>query len=145
MTSAPATGFEYCPSRRFVGLLLGVAGLAAASVLIAALPLALKLLLIALVALATLHAGLAFFACPIVAVGWNGGSGWSVRMAEGQDAAASLTSFRVAGRFVLLRLRTPHHGVHAVLLTPDNSDADTRRRLRMRLAVMQVEAQSARF
>jgi len=48
-----------------------------------------------------------------------------------------LTSFRVLGSFVLLRLSTAGQGVQVLLLAPDNSDADIRRRLRMRLATVQ--------
>ena len=39
--------------------------------------------------------------------------------------------------FVLLRLRTAEQGAQALLLAPDNSDADIRRRLCMRLATVQ--------
>jgi toxin CptA len=44
-----------------------------------------------------------------------------------------LLSHRVIGSCVLLRLKTDH-ATEVLLLAPDNSDADIRRRLRMRLA-----------
>jgi toxin CptA len=43
----------------------------------------------------------------------------------------------VLGVVVLLRLQTAEQGMQVLLLAPDNSDADIRRRLRMRLATVQ--------
>ncbi len=60
-------------------------------------------------------------------------------MHSGEDAAATLASFRVIGeKIVWLRLSSPGQRQALLLLAPDNSDADIRRRLRMRLA--QIEA-----
>jgi toxin CptA len=56
-------------------------------------------------------------------------------MAGGEDMAASLRAFRVVGEQVVwLHLSTAGHGRYSLLMAPDNSDADIRRRLRMRLA-----------
>ena len=55
--------------------------------------------------------------------------------ADGNDGRAQLESFRVLGAWILLRLRAADGRRVVLLLTPDNSDADLRRRLRMRLAV----------
>jgi toxin CptA len=61
-----------------------------------------------------------------------------------EDVPATLASFRVLGALVLLRFKTARHGTHTLLLAPDNSDADIRRRLRMRLATLQPGESSAR-
>jgi toxin CptA len=72
----------------------------------------------------------------IVAAGWDAESDWILHMVDNEGVPAELASFRVLGVFVLLRLRTADRGVHTLLLAPDNSDADIRRRLRMRLATV---------
>lgn len=65
-------------------------------------------------------------------------------MRGGQDAAATLASFRVIGeQAVWLRLSLAGQGHVALLLAPDNSDADIRRRLRMRLAQIEASGTSA--
>ena len=44
---------------------------------------------------------------------------------------------RHLGGFILLRLQTVERGMQILLLAPDNTDRDIRRRLRMRLATVQ--------
>jgi len=137
MTSAPAIGFDHAPSRLLQRLLLVVAALAVLATLGCALPPWLQVVLVIVVLLATWEARRRLAAPAVVAAGWSPDSDWTLRMADGEDVAASLASFRVLGAFVLLRLRSSAQGTHVLLLAPDNSDADIRRRLRMRLAAMQ--------
>jgi toxin CptA len=61
-----------------------------------------------------------------------------LRGLDGTDAPASLLSFKVMRSMVLLRLTSPRYGKLTLWLMPDNSDADIRRRLRMRLAIMRA-------
>jgi len=139
MTSAPAIGFEYRPSRWLSRVLLLVSSLAVLAVATSALPWLAKTVLVIAVSVAlwrTLRRGSAL---PVQAAGWGRDGGWSLRMGTGEDVAATLCAFRVIGdKAVWLRLRVPGHAAVALLLAPDNSDADMRRRLRMRLA--QLEA-----
>jgi toxin CptA len=137
MTSAPAIGFDHAPSRLLQRALLLVAALAVFSTLLCALPLWLRLMLAILIVVATWDARRRLAAPAVVAAGWSGGSDWTLHMTDREDVPASLVSFRVLGAFVLLRLRSARHGTCVLLLAPDNSDADIRRRLRMRLATMQ--------
>lgn len=137
MTSAPAIGFEYRPSRRLRQALVLVAALAWLAVALSALPVWLKLLLAAAVAMATWRTLRRLAAAPVTAAGWSADDAWTLHLADHQDMPATLASFRVLGVFVLLRLRTAERGVQVLLLAPDNSDADIRRRLRMRLATIQ--------
>ena len=139
MTSAPAIGFDYSPSRLLQRALLAVAALTVLAALLCDLPLWLRLALASLVLLATWGALRRLAARRVAAAGWSAGSDWTLRMADSEDVPATLISFRVLGAFVLLRLRSPSHGVCVLLLAPDNSDADIRRRLRMRLAAMQPD------
>ncbi len=139
MTSAPAIGFEYRPSRWLPRALVVVATLAALAVMLSALDLWLKPLLIAVVLVATWRAIRQFAASPIVAAGWSADNAWTVRLLDHEDVPATLASFRVFGGFVWLRLQTAERGAQVMLLAPDNSDADIRRRVRMRLATMQPD------
>lgn len=138
MTSAPAIGFEYRPSRWLPRLLWLLAALALLAIALAGLPFWLKLPLALLVAGSAWRAVRRHQRSPVTAAGWSGEGGWSLRFADGSDVPAALASFRVLGATVMLRLRTALPGEQVLLLAPDNSDADIRRRLRMRLAAAQA-------
>lgn len=137
MTSAPAIGFEYRPSRLLRRTLIVVAALAILAVALSALAAWLKLLLAMVASLAIWHALRRLATNPIAAAGWSADDAWTLRLTDHEDVPATLASFRVLGAFVLLRLQTAERGVQMLLLAPDNSDADIRRRLRMRLATIQ--------
>jgi toxin CptA len=145
MTSAPAIGFEYSPSRWLPRMSIAIAALAVAAVVCCALAVWIKLSLIAIVLLATWRSVRATAASIVAAVGLSADNDWMLRLTSYEDVPATLASFRVLGAFVLLRLRTAALGTQVVLLAPDNSDADTRRRLRMRLATMQMAEETARI
>jgi toxin CptA len=139
MTSAPAIGFEYRPSRWLGRLLLLVSSLASLAVWLSAVPWMAKLAVTVAMVFALWRTRNQVSAMPVQAAGWGRDGGWSLRMRAGEDAAATLASFRVIGENVVwLRLCLPGRRHAVLLLAPDNSDADIRRRLRMRLA--QVEA-----
>lgn len=143
MTSAPAIGFEYSPSRWLPRLLTALLALVFAAIALSGLSLPWK----ALLALAALACRVRVARPPrlaVTAAGWAGDGGWSLRRADGTDAAARLASFRVLGAFVLLRLRVGRHDGAVLLLGPDNSDADIRRRLRMRLAAVPPDGAASR-
>ncbi len=141
MTSAPAIGFDYSPSRWLQRALLLVAVLAVLATMLCALPLWLRLLVAVVVVLVTWDTRRRLAAPAVIAAGWSDGSDWTLRMTDNEDIPAILVSFRVLGAFVLLRLRlrSARQGTCVLLLAPDNSDADIRRRLRMRLATMQPD------
>ena len=139
MTSAPAIGFEYRPSRAFQRVLGVVAALALLAVMLSAIDGLAKAAVSVIVLVATWRAMNQMAHSPVVAAGWGAEDRWTVHLASHQDLAAMLASHRVLGPFVLLRLRTTDNREHALLLAPDNSDADIRRRLRMRLATLQVD------
>ena len=136
MTSAPAIGFEYRPSRWLGRVLMLITTLAVLAVWLSGIPIGLKVALTAGAVLATGRA-IARFARPdVVAAGWAHDGGWSLRMTTHEDVAATLVSFRILGQWAIwLHLKTPGRGAVPLLLAPDNSDADMRRRLRMRLAL----------
>jgi toxin CptA len=136
MTSAPAIGFEYRPSRWLGRVLLTVAALAALALWSSATPLLIKSMLSLVLVTAAVRSLLRFVRSPVLAAGWSQQGGWTLRLAGGEDQAATLGAFRVVGeQLVWLHLVTPGLGPCSLLLAPDNSDADIRRRLRMRLAL----------
>ncbi|CAM5609617.1 protein YgfX [Rhodanobacter lindaniclasticus] len=139
MTSAPAIGFDYSPSRLLPCCLLLVATLAAIAVLVSALPPWLRAVTAVALALATWQACRRLAMTVVAAAGWSAESGWTLHTVDGEDHPASLASFRVLGEIVLLRMQSAQHGICMLLLAPDNSDADIRRRLRMRLATMEPD------
>jgi toxin CptA len=145
MTSAPAIGFEYRPSRWLPRLLYVLAALALLALVLAGVPIWLKLPLALLVVGLVWHAVLRHRRSPVAAAGWSAEGGWSLRFADGSDAPAALASFRVLGAAILLRLHAAPLGEQVLLLAPDNSDADIRRRLRMRLAAAQAEQAASRI
>jgi toxin CptA len=144
MTSAPAIGFEYVPSRWPPRLLVGMAMLSTLAVLGCAAVVWIKLALIALVMASTWRARKSVSARTVFAVGLSATDDWTLRHESGEDASATLASFRWLGPFVLLRLCTEGLRPQVVLLAPDNSDDDIRRRLRMRLAAMVTVEGAAR-
>ncbi|WEN14065.1 hypothetical protein PY254_12550 [Rhodanobacter sp. AS-Z3] len=138
MTSAPAIGFEYRPSRWLRGLPVLVVALALLAIVLCMIPWWSKALLAVAVLLAMRKTLRSLAAVPVAAAGWSDDQSWTLRLHNHEDIPATLSSFRVLGSFVLLRLHTVTHGVQVLLLAPDNSDADIRRRLRMRLATIQL-------
>lgn len=144
MTSAPAIGFEYRPSKRLLYLLIGAAGLAVVAVLCCGLDGWLKLPLVLIVAIATWRAVRAHRGLPVTAAGWAGDGSWTLRLAHHGDMPATLLSHRVYGSVVWLRVHCAPIGRQVLLLAPDNSDVDIRRRLRMRLAAAQFDEDGSR-
>lgn len=140
MTSAPAIGFEYRRSRWVPRLFAGVTGLAVVAIAVSGLPLLARIALVLLSIAGCVHA-IRRLSLQINAVGWASQSGWTLRGLDGGDDAATLVAFRVMHQSVLLRLASARYGKLTLWLMPDNSDADIRRRLRMRLAVLANEAE----
>jgi toxin CptA len=136
MTSAPAIGFEYQPSRWIPRLFFLVMALTLLAIALSGAPLILQCVLVAAAIAACVNA-LRSLRLPIYAVGWAK-SGWTLRGLDGADDSATLVSSRVMGSLVLLRLASQRYGKLTLWLMPDNSDGDIRRRLRMRLAVLQA-------
>lgn len=134
MRTPPAIGFAYRPSSllAIAAELLGVLALVAIAASGAAPWFAAVLFLL------TLGYGacaLRRFLRPAVrAVLWREDGGVSIALAA-REAQGELREVRVVGPLIVLRLHWPPRGRAALWLLPDNLDADTRRRLRIRLAL----------
>jgi toxin CptA len=137
MTSAPAIVFEYRPSRVFRRLLIVIAIPVVLALALCALAPWLKWLLVAGALLATGQSVRKTTNSPVVAAGWSADNSWTAHLASHEDLPAVLASYRVLGMFVLLRLQMVEQGVQVLLLAPDNSNVDIRRRPRMRMATIQ--------
>jgi hypothetical protein len=133
MKSETAIAFELRPSRRVAGAVTTLAVLALASILLSGVPDALRIVL-------------ALFVVFSVARWWqrqphrrwravtcHGDGGWTLRGAHVADEPAKLQSWRRLGNALVLRI-VPAHGPRCdIALLPDSVDADTLRRLRVRL------------
>ncbi|RDS86544.1 hypothetical protein [Dyella psychrodurans] len=138
MTSAPAIGFEYRYSRWAQRLLIAAAALTLLAVVLSGLP-GLLQIGVSLGVVAACANTLRRLHLPVVAVGWSGQGGWSLHGLDGTDEPATLLSHKIVRTSVLLRMASRRHGKLTLWLMPDNSDADIRRRLRMRLAVLPAD------
>ena len=137
MPSAPAIGFEYRPSRVLLRAYVAVAASSFLAIGLSGLPWWGKLLAILAVLAAIWRAWPRLAHTAVAAVGWSADNQWTLHLVSADDLAATLLSFRVLGPFVLLRLQAQGLAVQTLLLGSDNSDIDIRRRLRMRLAILQ--------
>jgi toxin CptA len=145
MTSAPAIGFECRPSRWLGRLLLFASSLAVVAAWLSASPWPAKLLATIAVAVALRQTSVRWSSMPLAAAGWARDGSWTLQMPVGEDVSATLASFRVVGEQVIwLRWTLPGRRHVALLLAPDNSDSDIRRRLRMRLAQVEAAGHSGR-
>jgi toxin CptA len=141
MKSAPAIAFEYRPSRWVRASLVSVALLATIAIAASALALPAKVILAVAACAYALYAARGVL-CPVVrGCAWYESGHWRVRDAAGEDHAASLLRASVRGVMIVLVLRSALQRSTAVILLPDNCDADTRRRLRVRLSRATIDAQ----
>jgi toxin CptA len=134
MRSVPAIGFDVHPSRLLAASVVVVAMLAIVAVWLSGMP---WWLCVATTGGVVAHASLTMLRLrqPVLAaLLWHGDGSWTLRLADGRETEATLRSARVLGPLIALRLAWLPGGSAALVLLPDNLDADTRRRLRMRLS-----------
>ena len=136
MRSAPAIGFECKPSRALSVCIVLLTGVAVIAVVSGGLP-RWAAMLLAIVALGYGMAALWRHRHPrVAALTWRGDGGASIRVVrrggEPVEVEGALQDARVLGSLIVLHLRWPG-GRAGVWILPDNLDADTRRRLRVRL------------
>ena len=142
MRSAPTIAFEYRPSRALAALIVVLTALALLAIAMSGLPWPWKS--------AWRIACLAYGATSlwrhvhprVRALAWQGGNDVALTLAgrgSGETMQGSLVDARVLGSLIVLSLRWPKRRA-ALWLLPDNLDADTRRRLRARLALGGIRA-----
>ncbi|MBB6183417.1 hypothetical protein [Oleiagrimonas soli] len=94
----------------------------------------LRLVLTMLIAVYSARACLEVMRPMVRRVQWRADGGWRLALADDSDVEARLLGMRVLGGSLVLRLGWASRRRQALLLLPDNLDADTRRRLRIRLS-----------
>ena len=140
MTSAPAIGFEYRPSRWVARALALIGALALTAVLASGWPFWLQGVAIGGVVICVVRAALQWRRALIRTVACDVAGQWQLRLRDDSDVAVALAGFRVFGPCILLRFRVAARRESSLLLAPDNSNADLRRRLRARLAALDLDA-----
>lgn len=136
MKTAPAIGFRYHGSPLLAGVTVVVAALAIASLHFVRGPAWLHEMLAVLVGGYALLAVYGLLRPRILAIAWHadGATELTLRHGAGHDTAqGAVAEARVLGPLIALTLRWPPRERMTLWLLPDNLDADTRRRLRMRL------------
>lgn len=142
MKSAAAIAFDYRPSHWLLAAIVLVAGLALASIALSGMPAWAKA---GLCVVAGSWAGIAlgrFLRPQIVRAAWQAGGHWRVTDSDGNEHVAELHHAVARGAWIVLNLGRSDSKRIALILGPDNTVADTRRRLRVRLARLQDFASS---
>ncbi len=141
MKSAAAIAFDYRPSRWLLAVIIVMAALALLSIAFSGVPAWAKT---GLCIVAACWAGFAlgrFLRPQIVRAAWQAGGHWRMTKSDGNEHVAELNHAVARGAWIVLNLRYGAKRI-ALILGPDNCDADTRRRLRVRLARLQDFASS---
>jgi toxin CptA len=134
MKSAPAITFEYAPSRWLAAAIVAIALLALTAVAFAGLGAWMKLALGCAVVAYAARALQRHLGASTLRVAWQEAGHWRIAPADGEERVAELRHAVIRGAWLVLTLRAGNGERVALILGPDNSDADVRRRLRVRLA-----------
>jgi toxin CptA len=134
MKSAPAIAFDYVPSRWLAAAIAVMALLALFAVAFAGVGTWLKLALCCAVVAYAAHALWRHLGASTRRAAWHEAGHWRIALASGEERVAELRHAVVRGGWLVLTLRAGNGERVALILGPDNSDVDVRRRLRVRLA-----------
>jgi len=134
MKSAPAIAFDYVPSRWLATAIVAVALLALVAVAFTGVAAWAKLALDGAVVAYAAHALRRHLGAPTRRVAWHEAGHWRIAPADGEEHVAELRHAVIRGGWLVLTLRAGNGDRVALILGPDNSEADVRRRLRVRLA-----------
>lgn len=134
MPSAPTITFEVRPSRLLAAAVAIMALLACAAVAWSRLPWMFDLAICALIVLYAWHSLRRLKRQPLTMLGWHADGTWTLHLTGNRQVQGHLRSGRVLGPLIMLRLAWPQGGETTLALLPDSIDADTRRRLRVRLS-----------
>jgi toxin CptA len=139
MKSVPALRFEYQPSRIITFAIILFSACAMLAITACGLPSWAK---VVLEIAASIYAALSlkdFLRPSFRYVHWHAAGHWRLRDADDREHIAELHSAVIVGGVISLSLRSKATGMRTVLLLSDNCDAETRRRLRVRLARVNAE------
>jgi toxin CptA len=134
MKSAPAIVFDVAPSRWIAVAVGAIAALGLIALAFCGMPLWAKFVA---ASAACGYAGYCvrqFLRNPLRRAAWYAAGHWRLADVHGVEHLADLEQGIARGSWIVLRLRRSDGRRAVIILSPDNSDADTRRRLRVRLA-----------
>ena len=134
MKSAPAIAFDYSPSRWLAAAIVGIALLALVAVVLAGVAAWAKVLLACAIVVYAARELRGHLRGTARRVAWHEAGHWRIALDDGEERVAELQHAVVRGGWLVLTLRAGNGERVALILGPDNSDADVRRRLRVRLA-----------
>ena len=143
MKSAAAIAFEHRPSRLLGAAIVAMLVLALLADALSGLPLAAKLALAAIAIAYAAYSLRRFLQNPVRHAAWHAAGHWRVADRNGGEHVADLVHATVRADWITLNLRRTDGARVTLVLAPDNSDADVRRRLRVRLARGAAEDASA--
>ncbi len=141
MKSAPAIAFDYRPSRRLMLAVVLVCILAMLALWLSGLPWWGKLGLIPAAVAYAVATWLRMNRNAPGRVAWQAEGHWNLLDAQQRTRAVELESAVVRGNWIFLNFRRRNSEPVRIVLGPDNCEADTRRRLRVRLAAQTDVAQ----
>ncbi len=139
MKSVPAISFDYRPSRWISAAIVAAALLALAAIAFCGLNPWFKLTLVGATLIYAAWSLYEFLQSRFDHVTWHSAGHWRLRDTAGQEHVAEFVLATVLGPLIVLLLRTGPKRKLAIALLPDNCDAETQRRLRVRLARTQAE------
>jgi len=133
MKSAPAIAFDYRPSRWLAAAVACATLLAFTAVVLSGMPWWAKIVTAIVAGIYVVHSLWQFWHLSARRVAWHEAGHWRIVGPDGVEHVADLEHAVVRGAWIVLRLRCNGKGRLALVLGPDNCDADTHRRLRVRL------------
>jgi toxin CptA len=134
MKSAAAIAFDHRPSRWLAAVVAIMLVFALVAVALSQFGAAVKIVLGILAIAYAAHALRRFLGSAVRRAAWHEAGHWRVVDAAGIEHLAELHHAVVRGDWIVLNLRRSDGTRLPLVLAPDNSDADLRRRLRVRLA-----------
>lgn len=143
MKSAPAIAFDYRPSRWLLAATAVTTGLALVALTLCAFDAAVRVLLAIVIVGYAMFALRRFVRIAPRRLAWHTAGHWRIVESSGVERVAELERAAIRGAWIALTLRRSDKSTLAIVLGPDNSDVETRRRVRVRLARGLDEANGA--
>ena len=134
MKSAPAIAFDYQPSRALLMAAGFVLLLALVAVALSGFGIAAKCILVVAACAYAGYSARRVLLHRVKRCAWHEGGQWRVRDSRGEEHAAVLLHATARGPLIALVFQAGALRRVSIVLLPDNCDAETRRRLRVRLA-----------
>ncbi|MEP6483848.1 MAG: protein YgfX [Rudaea sp.] len=134
MKSAPLVAFDYCPSRYLIAAVAAALVLAMIAIALCGMNVLAKLVLACIALTYAFVALRRFQRLAPTRVAWQSAGHWRLVDRGGTEKVAELSRSIVRGNWIVLNLRCSDASRVDLILGPDNSDAETRRVLRVRLS-----------